>query len=1066
VAEPIKILEERKIAKGQATADATSVASCFERTASLYGGRVAVACALGKITYTDLNQAANRLAHRLAKIGGVGDRVAVLMPQDRRIFIGMLAALKTGRVFVILNAQDPPARLAQLLDDADPVAMLTVGSSVDQVSALDRPRLTIIDVDEVGQHEPAEFDTVAVTANDTATLVYTSGSTGQPKGVVKTHGMILRDAFDVGSVAHVQAEDRVMLVASLWGGQAQCTTWFTLLAGASLLSFPVIQRGFAGLADWMSETHATIFISASSLFRQFMKAVGDDVVLRDIRLVKLSSDPATRDDFELVLKHFPNAELMHAMGLSEIGHVAYKLYRRGDVVGSGPLPLGRPFAGVDLQITDEAGRPCSHGTVGTLTFRLPHLAAGYWRDPERTAENFFSDESGARGFRSGDRALLTEDGLIALAGRKDATYKVRGQRVDIAEVERNLARIAGISELAAVVGPRANGELQLVAFIVPESGCMISSRDIRASARLFMPRHLVPSLFVLVDALPRAANGKLDRATLRDKVPSVTLAPREGLATTDIEKLLSRIWSHAFELEGIGCSDDFFELGGDSLIATVISAQVYEATGVDLDFGAFVERPVLSDFAAFIDECRSTASGVRSSSEVPKGRRPAPISRIQQKYWEKRPRSRHTIAAAWHIEGALDVDVLNWSINAVIARHEMLRTRFDVPAPRFGRLGHALGLSRKGTPHQYVEPVWELSIPFVDLSGKPDADARLDEMKKEAAQREFDLTKAPPLSFTLIRLKPNEHVLLESHHHIISDGPSWNIFGQDLANFYEARLLGEEAIAPLDFHYSDYACWESERLRKLEHKLDGAAEWWARQVESMPPAPEGGWLAAYKHQGTPGHYTPTPGSIPRRLEPDVADRLSRVGRDANATYLAVRLATLLPICSEVVGHETVLIGSLGTARTRTEFQRMFGPLFNFLTLPLACDRRWSFRDLVRQTQRRIIETQTNTTKGAASAAFAAKGLARIENVLRVRIPTYVSPLHFAGLTVTRTRLQQAQVRDVFVMLGSPNERELTLQFDAGVFSPPLMGELFDRVIAFIEAAARDPDGKIEQLMAR
>ena len=401
-----------------------SVPACFERAAGLYPNRIAVHCRLGEITYADLNAAANRLAHRILESGGrVGDRVALLMPQDRRIFIAMLAALKAGRIVVVLNGQDPQARIAQLVDDADPALIMTIDSCLEQAMEFAGARLRVIDVDAPLGCGTAERPAIELDPDDPGLLVYTSGSTGRPKGVMKTHGMILRDALDVGRAARVAPEDRVLLVASLWGGQAQCTTWIALFCGAALMSFPAVENGVTGLAEWMIDKRVSIFISASSLFRHFIKTVGPGTSFPDIRLVKLSADAATREDFNNVLAHFPNAELMHAMGMTEIGHMACMIFARDAVVGEGKLPLGRPFDGVDLRITDEKGSACPTETIGTLSLRLPYLAAGYWRDPELTAKHFFQDPDGARGFRGGDLASIDAEGQIVLAGRKDATHK-------------------------------------------------------------------------------------------------------------------------------------------------------------------------------------------------------------------------------------------------------------------------------------------------------------------------------------------------------------------------------------------------------------------------------------------------------------------------------------------------------------------------------------------------------------------------------------------------------------------------------------------------------------------
>jgi amino acid adenylation domain-containing protein len=1050
------------------TALGASMPACFERAARLYPDRIAVHCRLGAITYAELNHAADRLARRIIASGRLlGDRVAILMPQDRRSFIAMLAALKAGCVVVVLNGQDPPARIAQLLDDAEPTLILTIDQRLAQAKEIAGTRLAIIDVDAV-KDVAAETPTAARGPDDIAFLVYTSGSTGRPRGVMQTHGQVLRSALDVGRALGIKLDDRVLLVASLWGGQAVTATWLALIHGASLLSFPAVENGVTGLAAWMIEKRASIFVSASSLFRHFMRTVDAGTSFPDVRWVRLSADPATREDFGEVLAHFPNAKLMHAMGMSEVSHLASMIFARDAIVGEGRLPVGRPADGVDLRIIDAEGRECPAGTIGKLSLRLPYLAAGYWRDPELTAKHFFRDPDGVRGFRSEDLASIDARGMIVLAGRNDATHKIRGQRVDIAEVESDLASIDSISELAVVAVARPNGEPALVAYVVPAAGLVPSASRLRTAARTFMPRHLIPSMFVFVDALPRTANGKVDRAALRDQAPALVQDGVGGPPETDTEAIMTRIWAQAFDLDGIGRRDDFFELGGDSLIGTVIAALLHEAKRANLDFGAFVHHPVLKDLAAFVD-----SSGLpQADDDIPRARtnrrRPAPISMIQRYHWERKPRSRHTRAAYWLIEGPLDTELLRSSLSDVVARHEILRTRFDFPPQRFKRLRQVLRLKAERMPRQRVQPPSDVPLPFVDLSDVSDAETRFDALASEARATQFDLTAGPPLAFTLIRLGPDRHALLQSSHHIISDGPSWNVFARDLAHCYEARLHEREpSLPPLDIQYADYARWEQEQWQPGGAKLEAAVEWWARQFKDLPPPPASGWLGAYKWQGTPAETSAADGSISWGLDALTSERLDRQGTALNATYLAVRWATLLPVFAMAAGHDRVVIGTNRTNRTRIELQQMFGPLFGGLALPMRCDWQSSFRDLVCRAQHKLVEMPAAAAlpEHALIAELKARGIAVSPPVLRIRTPPAIPPVHFGELKMTRIRIHPHLHSAITLSYDRLHEQAGCLvEFNRRVYSQRLVREFLDHLIVFTRNAASDPTASIEALI--
>jgi hypothetical protein len=441
---------------------------------------------------------------------------------------------------------------------------------------------------------------------------------------------------------------------------------------------------------------------------------------------------------------------------------------------------------------------------------------------------------------------------------------------------------------------------------------------------------------------------------------------------------------------------------------------------------------------------------------------------MQSRHWEKTPGSLHNPVTCWRIDGPLDIDILRSSLNAVVARHEILRSRFDVPPQRFKLIRKVLRQETQSSPHQYVLPPTDVPLPIVDLSGMSDAEMRLEALMSNAQTTRFDLTSGPPLSFTLVRLGSDRHALVESSHHIISDGPSWNVFFRELAHFYEAHLHGREpSLPPLDFQYADYALWERERLKPGDQKLKAALEWWTREFADMPAAPTSGWLAAYKWREPPAEISPADGFITWGLDTATSERLDSLGRALNATSLAVRLATLLPLCAMAVGHDKVVVGIVPTMRTRSELQRMFGPLFDFLNVPMMCDWNSSFRDLIGYTQQRLlaIRAEREIPQGALSAEFKSRGIPVFPAVLKIRNATVVPPVHFGGLKLTRTRMRRPVHRGLFVVYDDLLQQDgCSLQFDPRVYCNRLLREFVGHAISFIRAAASDPDASVEELI--
>lgn len=1034
-----------------------SIPACFERIAARYPNRIAVARQTSAITYAELNAAANRLADQILPYGGPGDRVAILMPQDEQIFVAMIAGLKAARIVLILNPDDPHPRLRQLLNDAEPGVILTNADHVDLARQLGRDNMAVVRVDKAENADNPGDPKLDIRPDDIALLVYTSGSTGQPKGVMQTHGHTLRDAADATSVADIGPQDRVLLLASLWGAQAVSTTWLTLANGATLMSFPAVESGTTGLAQWLIAKHVTVFVAAASLFRHFVRSLDPSDRFPDIRLVKLSADAATDEDLAACRRHMPVATLMNVVGCSEVGHIACAMFPPGVPAGEGRLPVGRPIGSIGLRLLDEEGDECPPGVPGTMEVRARYLAGGYWRDPDLTAQCFSVEPDGMRVFRGGDLAIMDDQGTLTHAGRKDAAFKIRGQRVDLAEVEEDLSKLGGVGDVAVVAVPRQDGALQLVAHIVPGPGSVLSSQKMRTAARTTMPRHLIPAAFVFHRALPRSANGKVDRKQLRDHTLP-TLGATHDPPVSDVEVQLAGIWQEAFDLDGIGRRDDFFELGGDSLIATVIAARLYAAVGITFDFATFVDHPVLKDQAAFAERLRPTASEARAPPLVPVERRgDVPLAASQVPYWRDsrvpRHAQRHTRSAGGWLEGPLDVACLRQSLNDVVARHEMLRTRFVLV---------------DGEPVQQVEPAGPVTLPLVDLSDDADPRAAAEAFVDREGERPFDLTEGPPRAFSLLRLRPDLHVLVEASHHIILDGPSWNVFVRDLAQAYEARRAGQESpLLPPAVQFADYCLWQQPLWQPGSARFQERMDWW-RNYQARELAPiDLTWLQAYRRREPARDLKPSDWQFTWGFDAETSDRLAKVGQAASATYYMVRLATVVPILAMASGADRVALSTVFTNRNRIELEDMFGPLVTVAAVASECDWDRSFADLCVSVRDRILEVGANVDILFSRHADELQGQNGVSALAPfwVHMPTPVRPLQFGELKLSWKPMGSYPNQPRFMIrFDESDESRCTFHLDARVYATEALRGLADCLADFTRAAARNPEASLGSLI--
>ncbi|MEQ8698901.1 MAG: AMP-binding protein [Bauldia litoralis] len=1034
-----------------------SIPELFSRVVRSQSGKEAIRIGPESWTYATLDERAGRVTRQIAAVGHPRDRLAVLLPHDIGLFVTMLAALKAGHVVLVLNPNDPQPRLEQLIADAEPAVIATDEAGAPRANALAPEGTQVLRIDASSAAPPTGGPGVRLSDTDPAFLTYTSGSTGRPKAVVLRHDTVARSVSANLDIWGVAPADRIALPASLWGAQGNNTLWTTLLGGATVCVFPAVERGVTGLARWLVAERITVFPAASSLLRHFIRTLDDQDAFPDIRLVKLSADSATWDDIRACRRYFPNASVVYAMGCSEVGGtIAFQILSPADPIGDGPLPVGRPPPDLDVRIVDEEGEECPPGTTGTITVRSRALSGGYWKDPALTARHFIDLPDGARIFRSEDRAFVNAEGLIVLAGRRDSTYKIRGQRTDLAEVERGVASLPGILEAAAIVRHRPGGEAYLIACIVPRPGGMLEPRRARTAARAMMPRNLVPSHFVVLDSLPRTANGKVDRNALRAIEPPG--AEEHVPPITGTERMLERLWARAFDLDAVGRTAGFLDLGGDSLIGAVIAADVDAETGVQLAISLFAENTSLGDMAAIIDRAADDGS---QSDEPPLVARPKrerfPLSPLQAPFWRaaqsKGYGRRHEQSTFLEIRGRLDDGALQSALDGVVARHESLRTRFEVDGD--------------GEPVQIVEPAQPLALKRIDCSRADDPDSAAATAVAEEAGASFDLTAAPPLRVLLVRLADDRHLLIMSAHHIVTDAFSWNIFASDLAEHYAAEVERRPAsLDPLPIQFGDYAGWQRER--HSAERVRAVVERCRRSIEAGPLPRIDSLRRFWRKRDEPS--LSGDGSDPWCLPSETIDRLDSLGREHAATHFMTRVAAIAPVLSALTGCRTVAIRSIMTVRRRGILQQVFGPFANTVPLFIRCDPAATFREQIERTRAETMAARemAEVPFDDLVAALAAEGVKMPSLFFWVHTTTPTPPLRAGPIEIVRRPSVHLPIHGVIVIrLNHTNEETGgSLDFDPRIYGASGMHDMLERTTRFVNAAAADPDEPVGRLIDR
>ena len=581
----------------------------FEKIAARYGHRTAVKVGDQTLTYQDLNQAANRLAHAiLAQRGKVQEPIALLIEHDIPLFVAIIAVLKAGKICLVLDPSFPKDRSAFLLQDSQASLLIADGENLSMAREFAHDRCGLVNIDQLGSAVSRENPGLAVSPQDFAFLIYTSGSTGMPKGVIQTHANLLHDSRIYCDGLHICADDRIALLYSCSVSQGVKITFATLLNGAALYPFNVRQRGAAQIADWLMQEEVTILFSVPVLFRQFAASLAEEEFFPHLRLIQLGSDLVTPRELEEYQRHFPaHTILVIRFGTTETGTLRRMYFDSESSLKEIQNAVGYATEGADICLIDDNGAALPYGAVGEIVVKSRYLSPGYWRRPDLSREKFISDPNGAdqRIYHTGDLGRLRSDGRLYHLGRKDFQLSVRGYRVEAGEIETLLLAQDNVKEAIVATAENSTGaaEDRLVAYIVAFAKPFPATSTLRRAAREKLPAYMVPSDFVFLESLPLTPNGKVDRLALpaRDRSrPELEVA--YATPRSDVEKLLAEIWAEVLAIDSIGIHDNFFDLGGDSLAASRVISRVIQSFKLDLPVKALFDAPTVARMAEVVKQ--------------------------------------------------------------------------------------------------------------------------------------------------------------------------------------------------------------------------------------------------------------------------------------------------------------------------------------------------------------------------------------------------------------------------------------------------------------------------------
>jgi amino acid adenylation domain-containing protein/non-ribosomal peptide synthase protein (TIGR01720 family) len=860
------------------------------------------------LTYAELNARANQLAHYLSPRTQTQTPIAVCLDRTPDLIISLLAILKLGVAYLPLDPAYPSDRLTFMLEDALVHTLITATSVSHSFLC---SSIIYLDVHQsVIDQENSQNFTQVIAPTQPAYIIYTSGTTGKPKGVLIPHAALSNYTAAAADKFDMTVGDRVLQFASISFDTAAEEIYPALISGASLvLRSPEMIRTAETFVTTIRQQQITLLDLPTAYWQQLTQdMIAENLTLPpSVRLVIIGGEAASAQDLK-AWQPF-QTRLINTYGPTETTIVA----TWWEVESAGTVSIGKPIPNVYTYVLDQNLHQVPIGIPGELYIGGSGVALGYLNQDYLTVERFIPDPFRSpfhRMYKTGDRVRYLPDGNLEFLGRIDQQIKLRGFRIEPAEIETALKQHPDIQDAAVMLHPDSS---QLIAYYVSPTYPTIS--DLRSFLAHTLPTYMIPAAFVALPTFPLTPSGKLDRRSLLQILP--TLPTATATPHTPTEELLVNIWA---DLLGIQPSihDNFFELGGHSLLATRVISQIHQVFGSELPLRQIFETPTIAELA-------QSLSAAANSSRYPQGIAPAPItpaprldspplSFAQQRQWflhQLEPDSPlYTIPAAVEITGTLNVQAFQQSLNAILQRHEALRTAF---------------LTQDGQPIQKILSHLEIECPIIDLSSLNLAEQQenIDRLLKQNATQAIAIHCPPLLRANLLHLNPQTHIVLLAIHHIVADGWSLGILLQELSTIYSAfSHQSTPSLPPLPVQYADFAIWQRSQTHLLEHQLT----YWQEQLKDAPI------LELPTDHPRPAERTLQGANFSFCLSRSLTIALKQLSQKSGCTLFMTLLAAFQTLLHRYTGNDDLIVGTAIANRNRAEIERLIGFFINTLAL--------------------------------------------------------------------------------------------------------------------------------------
>lgn len=960
-------------------------------------GQLAVKTAESSLTYSELDRMANQVANEMVSIAsgathsGSPDThqkntqvVGLLFEHGTEMIVGLVSAIKAGYIYVPLDPNYPENRLSYMLENAG--AKLIVTNSQNEVLAkrltanLER-QVEILNVSTISADAPAEPVERPLLTREVAYILYTSGSTGMPKGVVQTHENIWHFIRNYIKDYRLNANDRLTLFSAFSHDAAVMDIYSGLLSGATLYPLNLKKQvNLAELADWLRREKITIYHSVPTVYRYFTKTLTGHEKFPDLKFIILGGEGVLEHDVNTFMRLFESpTTLVNLYGQSESSYNSAQFIQKGRPFEK--ITLGQTVEDCDIWVVNDEHEEVDDLEIGEIVVVCNHIALGYWQDPERTEQVFSESPTVGRIYWTGDLGRRLLDGTVEFIGRKDFQVKVRGYRVDLNEIESRLLSHPAVDEAVVLAKDDPDGNKFLVAYVVATEP--IAEGRLKAFLGNNLPDYMVPGYFVYLDKLPVTPTNKIDRNALPEPVRGSGqgdyVAPRN-----EIEEIIAAIWAEVLRLEvsQVGVQTSFFELGGNSLSVMNLATLLSRRFGKTFRIPDLFRQRTVAEMAKLLEAMTGQATTEDEIQRLP-NRDWYPVSAAQQRMFILQQfdeqSTAYNLPMVLQITGRLDFQRFNSAVEKLIARHETLRTSFQV-----------IDGEVQQKVHRNVEcPVEKYAL---------EANASREEVEKIIREfiRPFDLSQPPLFRIGLLE-QGEEQILLFDIYHIISDGFSNEILISDFWWLYTG-----ETLSPLQIQYRDFAYWQNQILASAIGKAE--EDYWLSKFAPERTGREIPVLNLPTDYERPAQQSFEGARVNFTVTSELANKLNSLAKSTETTLFMVLLAAYKLLLAKYSGQEEIIVGSPVAGRSRPELNELIGMFVNTLALrsfPTGAKPFLNFLEEVKEETLEALENQEYPFEALVSQ-------------LKLKRDTGRNPLFDVGFRLQNYQRNEIEFQDITV----------------------------------------------------